>query len=196
MRSRPWAAVAGAAAITCMAFAPSFLGASPDRVTSAGMSLMASSRTPGTPGISDSLAGKPILKVSSGGLAVGKTLSGSVVITNTSNALLTVTVNQENLATGPVGKPNLAMWAQLTVLDTTTNAQIYSGPVSAFYSQPQTLCGLQVTKQSPCPKWTGAEAHTFVFSLVIPNPAVGSPVNINSYQGTSLTTDFVWTSAT
>jgi len=196
VRFRSWTAVASSAAIVGLAFAPSIFGAKPDRNISSGVTLTAAPVTAGPPGITDSLAGKPILKVSSSGLAVGKTLTGSVVITNSSNAPLTVTVNQQNLATGPTEKPNLATWAQLTVQDSTANKQIYSGSVAGFYTQPQTVCGIQVTRQSPCPKWNGSESHTFVFSLVIPNPPSGSSVNINTYQGTSLTTDFIWTSGT
>jgi hypothetical protein len=196
MRLRPWLAVAGAAGITAAAFVPGLVEKKAVPKAFGGVTLSAAPISTGSPSLSNSLAGKPILKVSSGVLAVGKILTGSVVITNTSNAPLTITVKQQNLVTGPSGKPNLAAWAQLTVQDTTLSKPIYNGSVAGFFTQPQTLCGTQVTKQSSCPKWAGSEAHTFVFSLVIPNPPQGSTVNINSFQGTSLTTDFVWTSET
>jgi hypothetical protein len=196
MRLRLGAAIAISAVIVGVAFTPSLLGAKTETTALRGITLTAAPGAPGPPSISDSLAGKPILKVASGGLAIGEPLTGTVVITNTSNAPLTVSVNQQNLVTGPAGKPDLATWAQLTVQDNTANKTIYNGSVAGFYTQPQMLCGTQVTKQSTCPKWAASEAHTFLFTLVIPNPPPGSPVVINSYQGTSLTTDFVWTSTT
>jgi hypothetical protein len=175
------------------------------------ITLAAQPVSPGQPGISDSLNGKPILSVSSAGMAVGKPVSGSVTITNTGNSSLTVALSQLNLTHGPASSPDLSAYANLTVTDNTRNKTVYGGPVSGFASSasPLTLCGKAATnngngnggsgngngngnKTANCPAWAGAESHTFTFSVVIPEEPAGSKVSVNAYQGAWLKTDYAW----
>lgn len=161
---------------------------------SGNITLSAAPLTPGQPHISDSLAGKPILTVGTSGLAVGETLTNNVVITNQSNAPLTVTLAQQNLKAS--SKVDLSAYARLTVTDASTHAVVYSGVVSKFPAGSFTICGAAASPRTPCPPWAAGEVHTFSFSVVIPDQPGGSSISINHYQGSSFSTDYLWTSST
>jgi hypothetical protein len=133
-------------------------------------------------GIADSLDGQPILSVASPpGLAVGQTITGSVTITNTSGGPETVTVLQTALSSP---SPDLASIARLTLYDEALDGTLFQGTVSNFWTSAHALCG---SSGGSCPAWVAGEAHTFDFTVVIPDGP-----GVDAYQGSSFTTTFEW----
>ena len=138
----------------------------------------------GKPAITDSKDGQPILSVAyPPGLKVGQPYSGSVTITNSGSAPLVVTAWQSGLASPA---PDLAGWASLTVYDQSLGQNVYNGTAAGFWTSAHVLCGLPAHSAS-CPKWAGGEAHTFQFTVVIPDG-----VNVNRFQGAAFHTTYQW----
>lgn len=138
----------------------------------------------GAPGITDSKAGLPILSVAyPPGLKVGQPYSGSVTITNSGSAPLIVSAWQSGLASP---SPDLAAWATLTVYDAALGQNVYSGTAAAFWASPHALCG-KPARHGTCPRWAAGEAHTFQFTVVIPDG-----LGVNRFQGSAFQTTYQW----
>lgn len=182
------------AAVAAAAVVPSVVQ-DPQPLPAGGLALVAAQSPGGSPDISDNKSGQPIFPLAASGLAAGSSVTGTVTIANAGSAPLWVSVQQQNLTTGPANRPNLALYVQLTVTDTTLLQQVYKGSMAGFFSQPSLLCGTQPTRQVPCPKWAKGESHNFTFTVSMPNAAPGAAVQINSYQATYATTDYVWSAS-
>jgi hypothetical protein len=162
-----------------------------DPVAADHMQLVATVVASGRPIVTNSLDGKPILTIAD--LRPGQSRSGQVTLKNAGSAAQTVGVWQSGLTSGPSGKPNLAAWVQLAVYDSALGKNVYSGAYQDFPAllRPMVLCGIPTRKNS-CPDWAKGETHVFTFTVIFPDVATGSGVNINTYQSTWLRSEFDW----
>lgn len=112
------------------------------------------------------------------GMLPGDVETGNVTIQNSGDASGTFTLTSENLTDTPgTGGGNLSDVLQLVITEdpgTASESEVYTGPINAPISE-------------NLGSWAANESHDFHFEITFPSSAD------NTFQGSSMTVDFVWT---